>query len=63
MKPSILISTLEDEEVGGCEAPDPPPPPVEGAERNEHADDDRGDVQEDLDRTLQQDYIANEINE
>lgn len=63
MKPSILISTLEDEEVGGCEAPDPPPPPVEGAERNEHADDDRGEVQEDLDRTLQQDYIANEINE
>ncbi|XP_039438713.1 uncharacterized protein LOC120419914 [Culex pipiens pallens] len=63
VKPSILISTLEDEEAEGCDAPDPPPPPVEGAERNEQADDDREDDQEDLDRTLQQDHIANEINE
>lgn len=63
MKPSILINTLEGEEVGGCEAPDPAPPPVEGAEKEEHVGDDQGDVQEDLDRTLQQDYIAHEMNE
>ncbi|XP_039435807.1 uncharacterized protein LOC120417722 [Culex pipiens pallens] len=62
VKPSILTSILEDEEVR-CEESDPPPPPVEGAERNEQADDDREDDQEDLDRTLQQDHIANEINE